>query len=140
MQRVLTVAHHHDAADDFAFAVQLRHAAPDVRAEMHRADVFHINRCAVLRFERDVLDVGDALDVAASPDVILGRADFKNLSAHIAVGHTDFVDDLVERNAVGGQLVRVEVNLVLLHETADGRDFGDTLHRFKRVAQIPVLE
>ena len=38
-ERVLAVAHHDDAADDFAFAVQFGDAAPDVRAEMHRADV-----------------------------------------------------------------------------------------------------
>ena len=52
VERVLAVAHDDDAADDFAFAVQFRDAAPDVGAEMDRADILHVNRRAVLDLER----------------------------------------------------------------------------------------
>ena len=60
VERVFAVAHDDDAADDFAFAVQLRDAAPEVAAEMHGADVLDIDRRAVLDLEHDVLDVLDA--------------------------------------------------------------------------------
>ena len=107
---------------------------------MNGADIFDIDRRAVDDFERNVLDVGDAFDVAASAHVILGRADLENFSAHIAVGHADFVHDVAERNAVGDEFVRIEIDLVLLDEAADRRDFGHAFDRFERVTQMPVLE
>ena len=107
---------------------------------MHRADVLHIDRRALLRLEWDVLDVLDLFDVAATAHVILSRTDFKNPSAHVAVGPADFVHDFVEGDAVGRQLVRVEVHLILLHEAADRRDFGNSFHRFERVTKVPILE
>ena len=60
VQRVLAVAHDDDAADRFALAVEFRDAAPQVRAEMHGADILHIDRRAVHDLEHDVLDVRDA--------------------------------------------------------------------------------
>src|SRR6266513_3922897 len=39
VERVLAIAHHHDATDGLAFAVQLRDASADVAAEMHVGDV-----------------------------------------------------------------------------------------------------
>ena len=41
---------------------------------------------------------------------------------------------------VGGQLVRIDVDLILLDEAADARDLGDAWHGGEPVAQIPVLE
>ena len=79
-------------------------------------------------------------DVAAAAHVIFGRRDFENFSAHIAVAHLDRVDDVAERDVVGDELVRIEIDLVLLHEAADRRDFGDAFHRFQRVAQMPILK
>src|SRR5215472_13946292 len=39
VQRVLTVAHHHDAAHCFALAVPLSYALPNVRTESHGSKV-----------------------------------------------------------------------------------------------------
>ena len=39
-----------------------------------------------------------------------------------------------------GERVRIKINLIFLYESADWRDFGDTLHCFKRVAQVPILD
>ncbi len=107
---------------------------------MHRAHVFDIDRRAFLRLERDILDVLHALDVTAAAHVELGGTHFENLSTHVAVGHADFVHDLVEGDAVGQKLVRVEVHLVLFHETTDRRHFRNALYGFQRIAQVPVLE
>jgi hypothetical protein len=43
-------------------------------------------------------------------------------------------------NAVGGQLVRIDLDLVLLDKAADGRDLGHARDGFQRVAQAPILE
>jgi hypothetical protein len=93
-KRVLAVTHDHDASDYLAFAVQLGHAAAKIRSEAHRADVLDADRGAVRRFERDVANVLDRFDVAATPDIVFGRADFEDLSADVVVGAPDFVDDL----------------------------------------------
>ena len=82
----------------------------------------------------------DALDVAAPAHVILRRRDLEDLPADVAVAHLDRAHDVGQRDVVGDERVRIEIDLVLLHEAADGRDFGDALHRFERVAQIPVLD
>src|SRR5207249_3977084 len=36
--------------------------------------------------------------------------------------------------------VWIEVDLVLLYEAADRRDFGDTFYRLERVTQVPILD
>jgi len=58
VQRVLAEAHDDDAADRFAFAVQFRDAAPDIRPEPHLRDVAHTDRRpSRTRAERDAFDV-----------------------------------------------------------------------------------
>ena len=44
-----------------------------------------------------------------------------------------------KRKVVGAQLRRVHRDLVLLHEAADGRDFGHARHGGELIFQIPVL-
>src|SRR6266478_9561592 len=106
---------------------------------MHGGDVLQINRRAVLDFEDNIFDVLHFFDVAAPTDEILGRRDFENAAADIGVAHLDRVDDLAERNLVSDQRVWIEIDLVLLHETADRRDFRDAFHGRERVAQVPIL-
>jgi hypothetical protein len=94
----------------------------------------------VVDLQRDVLDVGQAPEVAAAPDEVLGRGHLEDLAADIVVRALDPGDDVGERDAVGRELVRVEVDLVLLHEAADRGHLGDALHRLEGVPQVPVLQ
>ena len=48
-------------------------------------------------------------------------------------------DDHVDRNLVAQQLVRIDVDLVLPHKSADRRNLGDARERLQRITQIPVL-
>src|ERR1043166_1898742 len=82
-QGVFAIPHDDDAPDHLAFPVQFRHPAPQIGTEMHSGDIFDENGGSLLRFEGDVLDVLDAFNVAATANVILGRADLENLPAHI---------------------------------------------------------
>src|SRR5439155_23317307 len=58
------------------------------------------------------------------------------------VGVARFVrtDDVAERDVVGDESVWIEVDLVLLYEAADRRDFRDAFHRLERVTQVPILD
>src|SRR5437868_9527075 len=107
---------------------------------MHGADIPDVNRRAVLHLQHDVLNVADTLDVAAATDVILRAPYFERLPAHVVVAGADATHDIAQRNAMRGQRVRIEINLIFLYESADGRDFGDTLHRFQRITQVPILK
>src|SRR6516164_5872970 len=106
---------------------------------MHRRDIFYINWRPVLNFEDNVFDVLDLFDVAAAADVILGRCNLGNLAAHIGIARLDRIDDVAKCNVVGDERIWIEIDLILLHETTNRRDFGDTFHRGKRVTQIPIL-
>ena len=137
---IFAVAHHDDAADHFALAIELGHAAAQIRTEVHGADVLHIDRRAVHDREGNIFDVGEGFDVAAAAHVILGGADLEDFAADVVVRQADLCDDIGERDAVGGEFVWVEIDLVFLDEAADGRDFGHALDGLQRVAQVPVLK
>src|SRR5207253_4861930 len=111
----------------------------DIGAKMDVGDILQVNRRAVFDFENNVLDVLDLFDVAAATDAILGRGDFENFAADIRVTQLNRVDDFAERDVVGNESVWIEIDLVLLHEAANRRDFGDTFHRGERITQIPIL-
>src|SRR3546814_5038519 len=44
------------------------------------------------------------------------------------------------RYAKGGELLRIDDDLILAHHAADARDLGDARNRFEFEAQEPVLE
>ena len=99
-----------------------------------------IDRRAVYDLQHNVFNVRHVLDVAASAHIILRGGDLEDLSAHVAVAHLDGGYHIRERNVVGHERVRIEIDLVLLHEATDGRDFRHAFHRFQRIAQVPVLQ
>src|SRR6266571_4536067 len=139
VEGVLAVAHDHDATDSFAASVQFSDTAPNVAAKMHGGDVLQINRRPVLDLEDNVLDVLDFFNVAAPAHVILRGRDLENFSADIGVAHFDGVDHLAERNVVSNERVWIEIDLVLLYESADWRDFRNAFHGRERVTEIPIL-
>src|SRR5260370_32817021 len=106
---------------------------------MHFADVLDIDRRAVFDPEHDVLYVGDAFEIAAAAHEIFRRRNFESFSAHVTIARLHARHDLAQRNAVSEQRVRIEIDLIFLHETADWRDFGHAFHRLESVTQIPIL-
>src|SRR5207248_686470 len=139
VERILAVTHHNDPANGLALAVQFRDPAPDIAAEMHGADVLHVNRRAFIDFQHNVFDVGDAFDVAAATHEIFRGRDLESFAAYVGIARFDRTDDVAERDVVGDKRVWIEVDLVLLYEATDWRDFRDTFHGRERVAEIPVL-
>src|ERR1043166_1207251 len=128
-KRVFAVTHDDDSADSLAFAIEFRDAAPNVAPEMHRTDILHVNRRAVRDFQGDVFDVCDAFDVAAPAHEVFRGRDFKYPATDIGVACLDRAHDVGQRNAVAEKFVRIEIDLVLLHEAADRRDFCHAFHR-----------
>ena len=82
------------------------------------------DRRAALLADDDVLDVLDALDEADAADEELEAVLLDDLGADVDVALADRLVDLGQRDAVGAELVRVDVDLVLLDEAADAGDLA----------------
>ena len=137
---IRAVTHDDDAADGFAFAVQLGDAAPHVGAELHRRDVAQQNGHAVRATAHgDLPQIVQALHVTLDGQDEFAFGQFERASAHLAVAAFDGHAHVLQRQVVGAQLGRVHGHLVLLHETADGRDLRNARHGGELIFEIPVL-
>src|SRR5438552_1279710 len=65
--------------------------------------------------------------ISFSRSVAIARL-IKSLRSYVGVAHLDRADDIAEWDVVGDERVWIEIDLVLLHKAADGRDFRDAFH------------
>ena len=125
--RVLAKACHCDAADNFALAVELGDAAALLRHQLDARHVAHQHRRAALGLYHEVLQVGDAAQVAAAAHHVLGLGELDHAAADVAVAVADHLHHLHQRHAVGLQHARVHCHLVLPDKAADAGDLGDAV-------------
>jgi hypothetical protein len=130
----------HDHAAHRLGAVLVERAGAEGVAELHRRDVTDVDGGAVLRREDDVLQVGRRLDQTqpAHDRPLPGLLD--DVPADVLVRAPDGLDHGRERQPVGAQAVRVDVDLILLDVAADRRHLGHARHRVQLVADEPVLQ
>ena len=140
VERIRARARDDDSAHRFALTVEVRKSPPLRRPHAHRADVAQQHRRPHVRAQHDLLQVLGRFDVAAAAHVVLGSTDFQDPTTHVRVRHADHVHDSAERDVERRQPVRVEIDLILLHEPADARDLCHARHRLKRVTDVPVLD
>ncbi len=103
-------------------------------------DVAHLDRRAFLLADDDLLEVLDRLDESDAADEKLDAVFLQHLRADIDVRLPHGLIDIEERDPMRAQFVRVNVDLILLHEAADARDFAHAFDGVDLVAQIPVLD
>ena len=109
-------------------------------ADVDLADLPHVDGDAAGRRDDDVLEVGERLDEADAAHDRPRAVGFEHVSADVLVAVADRLDDAAERQVVGAQAVRIDVDLVLLDVAADRRDLGDARHRVQLIADEPVLQ
>src|SRR5580704_1260222 len=80
------------------------------------------------------------MDVSEAANHVIGSRHFEHATTNLAVAVTNFVYNCFQRDLESQQPVRVEFDLVLLYEAADGSDFRNSRYRFECVAHIPVLQ
>ncbi len=139
-KRIFAVAHDHDAADGLTLAVELGQAFPQVRPQFHRGYLVDGQRSAIGSLERNLPQVVQRMDVAPAPDEILRRRNLQRFAAHIAVAFANRIDHIVQADAVIDELVRIDVDLVLLHEAADAGHLGHAFDRTERIFERPILQ
>src|SRR5262249_35713633 len=130
-----------DAAHHLAAPAELRDATPRLGPQMHGRDLTQGDRhSSRAELHRDLLDVGEAVDVAAAAHEVLVLRDLHDAATHVAVRSTHRVGPIAYRHAIALELRRIEVRLVLLDEPTDRRDLGDTVDALQPVTQGPILE
>src|SRR5262249_47760935 len=152
-ERVPAVAHQHGAAGDLV-AVLLEDAAADLRAELHDRHVPDVNRGAAALLDDGVLQVPQdplpgvlaALRVLGGPepadaaDQVLGVALLHDPAADAQVAPGHGVVEVAERDPVGRQVFRPDVDLVLQGRAADRRDLGHAGDRVQLRADVELVQ
>lgn len=132
--------HHDDAGHDLPVTVLRDPALPELAAELDTGDVPQV--------ERPVLEIGqdDPAQILLPPyltepphDVLLPIV-FEVVASRDAVVLLDRLDDPVQSDAVRAQGFGVHHDVVLLHETAEGVDLGDSGHGLQLRCHQPVLD
>ena len=135
------MAHDHDAAHHFAFAVQFCDTAPHIRSQgAHEACRAPESACLCRRPTAIMLDIFNRFNVAAPADHVFRAAQFDGTAADIVIAHADRVDDALHRQTVGCQRVRIEIDLILTHKAADARNFRHAFDATDLIAQVPILK
>ena len=63
-----------------------------------------------------------------------------DFAADVQIASGDGIHDLLQRDAERAHFRRDHFDLILPHEAADARDFGDALHGVELVANEPILQ
>src|SRR5204863_223394 len=86
------------------------------------------------------------IGISAERTQITQTANHVFRAAHFEDSPSDFIgaganlfNDGGKRDAIGAQFVGIDIHLVLLDESPDGRDFGNARNGFKLIAQVPIL-
>ena len=137
--RVLAGAHDHGAADDFA-AVHVERAAAEVAADLDGGDVFQIDRRAFHRLDGDEFRDPRRLVTRPMPRST-NSTPFSSttLPPTLRLAFCTAVITSISVTFGGAHLRRGKLDLILLHEAADARDFGHALHAGELVADVPIL-
>ena len=141
VERVLAVPHHHDAADRFA-AVLFQHAAAELRAEADGRHRAHGDRRAGggIGLDDDLLDVALRRDPADAADNVLGIPLVNHAAADRRIRARDRRVHFSERDAVGSQLERIDVDLIFDRIAADRGDLRDAGDRIELITNGPILQ
>ncbi len=148
---VQRAVHDHDRRDDVVFEVAPGLAEPRHVADIDLRDVLDRHRHAVGLRQDDVLDVADlvalrqvvgaaAVDEADAADIDRLLAETDGAAADIEVGIADRADDLGQRDAVGIELVQVDLDLEFLGGAAPGIDLHHAGNGQQPALDDPVLD
>ena len=134
-------AHEHEAQAEHGFAAAVgRHGSQaDFVAGLHVRHVADADRHAVLGGDHDVLDLLQVDRAALAVDQQHPRPDGDAPAADVAVVLLDGLHNLVERQAVLDQPLRVDADLVLLFVAAPAVDLGHAGNGPKLRLDDPVV-
>ena len=141
LERVFAEADDDDTAHGLAETVELGGAPPHVGSELDPGDVPQQDGCALLIDpQNDLFEVFWFADIPPTAHHVFGSVELEDASANVVVRHLDGLHDVVERDPIGQKLVRLDLDLILLHVAPERSDVGHAGHSPQPVADGPVLQ
>ena len=137
---LLAAAHQHDALHDVVVLVEAGDAEPRLLADGDGGDVLDQHRIAAALRDHGVGEVVDRADQADAAHHGGLRADIDGIAADIDVGIADGLQQLRQRQAVGDQLVEIDLQLIGLGLAAPAGDVDHAGHGAEAALQHPVLQ
>ena len=137
-QRVEAVSDHDHSADGLG-PLLVQRPAPHGRAKRDPGNVLDVNRNVVVDRDNRIFQILNVFDKTEAADKVLDLVDFDGPRTHVDVRHADGHEHVFQAHSGGAHGVRIDVDLVLLHEPADRSHFTDAVGRHQRVADVPVL-
>src|SRR5271155_751243 len=80
------------------------------------------------------------MDVAEAADHVVRARHLQHAAANFTVAVADFVDPRLQRDLEREQPIRIELDLILLYEAADGGYLRNAGYGFERIADVPILQ
>ncbi|GBE30776.1 hypothetical protein BMS3Bbin04_01812 [bacterium BMS3Bbin04] len=143
---ILTEPHHNNSCNNFTFTVPFRYPTAEFGTDDNVGNLLHQDRVTVSVCAQSYLFdlvnnflIGIALEVAQPTNEILGFGHFNQPSADILIRSLELHFQVLERDVQGGQLVRINDNLVLLDESADACNFSHTGYCLQLITHVPIL-
>src|SRR5450631_2415254 len=137
---LLAAAHQHGALDDVVVLIEAGDAEPRFLADGHSGDILDQHRVAAALRYHGVGKIGDGTDQADAAHHGGLRADVDSLAADIDVGIADGLQQVRQGQAVGDQLVEVNLQFVGLGLAAPAGDVDHAGHGAKAALKDPVLQ
>src|SRR6266852_5388470 len=137
---LLTAAHQHDSLHDVIVLIEAGDAEPRLLANSYGGDILDENRVATTLGHHGAGKIADGTDQADAAHHGGLRSDVDGIAADIDVGIADGLQQLRQRQAVGDQLVEVDLKFVGLGLAAPARDVDHAGHGAKAALQDPVLQ
>ena len=138
--RILAFAHQHEACNNVILLVLAGESLPRYAARLNGADVSDQQRRTGSLSDNDVTDVVCRFQKANPSNQVLLLAPVDITSAGIGAAATQSGKQLLQRDAIGFQLRKIRLHLVLLDEAAIGHHVRNTGHRFQLPRDDPVLD
>src|SRR5205085_8480187 len=115
-----------DHAANCFFAVLIERTSAKGTAQLYLCYVAHVNGYAVLRTNDNVPYICRRFNETNASDDCPLSCLFNHIAANIIVGTLHSLNHYGKRKAIAAQLVWIDINLILLHVTANARYLRNT--------------
>ncbi len=139
VQCVHALTHDDDPADSFPISMPLRNPFTDIRAKAHCPQIAYQDRCPIFAADGNRSEIIQRTQIAETTDHVVRAAQGKNATADFIRAHLYLVHDGRQWDAIGKQLIGIELYLILLDKAADAGHFSHSGHGLQRIAQMPIL-
>ena len=137
---LLAAAHQHDALDDIVFRILAGDAEPRLMPHDDGRNIPHQHRVAVTLRQHRIVELLDRANEADTAHHGRLGAEIDDVAADIDVAVRQRLENLRKRQAIGDQLVEIDLQLERLGLAAPADDVDDARYRAEPPLQHPILQ